>query len=643
MELRLREDSTLAPVTGAIVRLIGPAGVAAQGLSDAFGRLTLRAPGPGIYRIRVDRIGMSGILTESYILAAGQTYQRELRLGARRTELPPLVVEGRSACSAQGRGGPLASALWEEVRKALTANVLTAESGLPLHQREFVREVDPRRQPLREWVVVSRLIRGQPFGSLAAPDLVRNGFVQEVGDSALFAAPDAGTLLSDAFVATHCFRAVPGPEGLLGLAFEPVRGRRVPDVAGTLWVRRETAELLALEYSYTGLTGLLRRAALGGRIEYERLASGAWIVGYWHVRMPRIAFDLTHLGAGRPPAVLAGYLDKGGRARVALDTLGRVDRAVLLGAIHDSTTGRGLAGAFVTVLGTADSVLTDAQGRFELAVAAAGDQRVIARHPKLGLLGEATSKVVLLSLGDTARVAFGVPSPATFVALLCKDNTKSGTVGIVGTAWTSAGHPAARREVRAVRQTVRGPIPATTAPGGGKSRSSPAGLFGLCGIPEETEISLILGAEGASAAAELPVRLAREPRWVELREAGGVDSSAVSFASVRRHSEADDGALVRRLCGLSPGNAGILGIVEDAGRPLAELEVRAHWSGADSIRREARGRTGADGIFALCGLPDGMEFVVSLSRNGVPLGETRVRLGEAEYRWLSLRPAAEPR
>ena len=124
--------------------------MAAQGLTNEQGRIVLRAAAPGSYRIKVDRIGWSGFLTPPVALAAGAVYQRELLMEASRVELPALEVRGRSRCDREGQGGPLAAALWDEIGKALTANVVTQRQGaVQLHVRGFIREVDLRSRPLR--------------------------------------------------------------------------------------------------------------------------------------------------------------------------------------------------------------------------------------------------------------------------------------------------------------------------------------------------------------------------------------------------------------------------------------------------------------------------------------------------------------
>ena len=510
VDLTLREEGSRAPVTGAIVRLLGERGVVAQGLTSESGRLLLRAPVAGSYRLRIDRIGWSGLLTDPLELIGGETRRLEMPMASRRVDLPTLVVTGKSRCTSREGGGPLAAALWEEIRKALTANLLTQESGAAaLYVQTFEREVNRSGQIVREWPVGSTLVRGQPFHSLAPDSLARAGFVLPVGDSTMWAAPDAGLLLSDEFVATHCFRAVAGEEPLIGLAFQPVRGRRVADVLGTLWVDRTTSELKFLEYSYTSVPRELNGGDAGGRVEFRRLPAGAWIVSYWHIRMPRLESLIVDgpLGTHRRVVSLIGYVDQGGRADLA-GTAQSGRRAVLTGRVTDSLAGEGLAGAVIRVRGVPDSAITDRSGRFVLAVDAAGEHEVVASHPRLGLLGDAAGHTVLLSPGDSATADFAVPPLASFVRSLCgAPGTRSGVVGIASGA---DGKPAEYLEV----------LVAWVTPSGSReerSRIRPGGLYALCDLAAGPSLVVRLQ-DGLRVWAEKPVRLVPgEFRWVELR------------------------------------------------------------------------------------------------------------------------------
>jgi hypothetical protein len=477
----LREEISGVAIAGAIVRLLGDDGVVGQGLTNEQGRLTLRAPTAGSYRLKIDRIGASGLVTALLALAVGPPLRYDLAMPPRRTELPPLVRTGRSICRGGESGqGTLAAVLWEEIQKALTANRLTDEqASIPVHLRRFSREVDLKGRTQREWITASTLVRGQPFAVLSPSVLADSGFVQARGDSALFAAPDAKALLSDQFVELHCFRAVSGANGTVGLAFEPIPGRAVVDVGGTLWVNRSSAELQSLDFEYRGLPGDLARAKLGGRVEFQRLITGSWIVSYWHVRAPDQVVRLGRVSTGRwhPLPRLAGYRDRGGRAELAVDTLGRVNRALLMGEVHDSMASAGLADVIVQVSGVPDSVLTDAAGRFVLAVAASGDQMVTVRHPRLGHLGSPTSLSVLLSVGDTSKVDFVNWSLTTVVRQLCGPAAR-GHSGVVGVALGQRGEP-----VEGLKLWMKWRIMAGSGTREELRTTGPRGIFAFCDLP----------------------------------------------------------------------------------------------------------------------------------------------------------------
>lgn len=508
VDLQVRESSR-TPVAGAIVRLIGENGVQSQGLTNERGRVILSAARAGKYRLKVDRIGWGGILTDPFDLAQGGLINREVLLESKPIELPALVVTGKSACNLSG-AGPLTALLWEEIRKALTASVLTRRQGhLPLHVREFKRELSRSGETLREWATASSVVRGRPFGALSPAVLAEGGFVQMSGDSTTYAAPDADLLLSDTFVGTHCFRAVPVINGLVGLEFVPAPGRNVSDVKGTLWVDRMAGELKFLEYSYTGLEDELDNVGLGGRVEFKRLPTGAWIVSYWYTRMPRLTSTAVSVGGNRRPQFeLIGYLDRGGRAELAAGPMGLVDRSLLVGRIFDSTASRGLAEAVVRVEGHRDSVFTDEEGRFELALPLSGDHVVVVAHPKLGLLRDRTAQAVLLSIGDSARVDLAVPSLATFVRALC--GSSRGRAGIIGNVLRADGIPAADLDVRVKWLT-----------GGGsreeRDRSGPRGTFALCNLTPGPTLPVRVQ-DRQQVLMEERFRLEpREYRWLDLR------------------------------------------------------------------------------------------------------------------------------
>lgn len=310
-ELTLLDQTSRTPIAGAIVRLVASGRAVTQGLTNEQGRLALKPPAPGTYQVRIDRIGFSGVSLNEIKIEADVVLRRTLLLPNNRTNLPSIVVSRRTSCEATSDGGIAAVALWKEVEKALSANVITQESGeFPLRVREFRREVARSGEVLSEQEIRSSIVAGVPFSALPASLLATQGFVTQDRRSqeVVFAAPDAATLLSDEFVTTHCFRVASVGDSLVGLAFEPARNRRLSDVKGTLWMDRVTYALKRLDYSYIRVDPSYQLPDVGGRLEFSALPSGAWIVSYWYVRMPNLE-----------PAFRRGfeYIDQGGRAELA--------------------------------------------------------------------------------------------------------------------------------------------------------------------------------------------------------------------------------------------------------------------------------------------------------------------------------------
>jgi hypothetical protein len=528
VELLLRESTNERPVGGAIVRLLEGSVEVSRGLSDEIGRLSLRVSRKGVYRLKIDRIGYASFFTETFSIGSDEVIQKRIGLPSNIVHLPEIRTISATQCTSTGVQGTVATALWTEVQKALTANVMTLEQRVPLHVREFVRELDVDATPLREWVELSRVSIQPPFGSLPPAALLKTGFVYEMADSAVFAAPDAALLLSKEFVLSHCFFPKTGSDGVAGLGFRPLNSRRRTDVTGTLWVDQNSSELKWLEYEYTGLPAGLGASRLGGRVDFTRTPGGRWIISYWHIRMPRVQTRVVEVQLrSKEITDIVGYTDRGGRVEVAGDTAGVVYRAILSGQVYDSTKNIGLAGAVVWVVGSADTIRTDSAGRFQLALALSGPRIVEARHPNLVALGGPAKLETILSLGDTSFVRFSSPSLSTLVKAFCLNANRPGRVSIVGLVRRKDGAPADRHQVRAFhrRNRTNVPIPDTRP-----TSTTASGAFGLCNLPSSDTV-LVTVANGKETVVELPVITGKRSGWVDIREWGTPDSAVRSFVT----------------------------------------------------------------------------------------------------------------
>lgn len=372
--VRATDAETKRPVAGAIVRLVDTtARAVAQGLTSESGRLVLRAPKPGRYLLRADRIGHAGVWTEAFTV--DDSISVALVMPVDRVFLPELAVSGSTSCEPRADGAETA-ALWTEVMKALTAEAITsANQTAELAVRRF-RQHRTLAGGL-QFDSTERLYRTavSPFVSPPPATLERQGYIRSTRGGFLFHGPDALTLLSSHFLAKHCYSVVrpPNDSSLVGLGFVPTKEVKRPDVRGVLWVDRATNELRSLEFEYVNAPKSVRAPGIGGRVEFERLTTGAWIIRDWYIRAPRRYSSV--LGFGRD--TLVGYLDQGGTARPVGDpslALGDAPAAVanrstsfgdILGRLVDPD-GRPIAGATVATTAVDSVHTTDREGRFEL-------------------------------------------------------------------------------------------------------------------------------------------------------------------------------------------------------------------------------------------------------------------------------------
>ena len=360
-------------------------------LSDPQGNYALRAPASGSYQVEAKRIGVRRYLSNAITLAAGETQQLDIVVEGLVYTLPEVVVSGLAACSGSSADAPRIGALWEEARAALFATRISLRDRLFRGTvMRYVRELDPRtRKVLRE---EGRQIQGvvdKPFRAVDADSLSSHGYVQtDRSNMRTFHGPDADVLLSDAFVQDHCFRlATPSRErrGLTGIAFAPAAGRRLPDIAGTMWLDARTFELQLVEFRYVNTEGLPDDDAIGGEVHFSKLENGAWVVRRWFIRLPSGSRTSTPMTvSGSTPNVFVrsvGYTLREEGGHVTAETmLSRERPAGLLGTVDDSL-GNPLTGAVVALSGTPYKAIVDARGTFRLSALVPGTFNVIVEHP----------------------------------------------------------------------------------------------------------------------------------------------------------------------------------------------------------------------------------------------------------------------
>jgi hypothetical protein len=417
------EKTTNAPLDGVVLSVLDPRDtLVVQVLSNDGGGFEIRLPSPGMYTIDVKRIGVKRVRLTPFAVGEGETKKLDISLEPVPAVLSSVNITGRTSCVRNPQTNAKTAALWEDARAALTASVITR--SLTVGDDSVMRF--ERKLDVNSWKVLYESRRkvstsmDHPFKSLPAEVLSVGGYVTVNQDGSTdYYAPDADVLLSDTFLADHCFKIEPGTlehTGYVGLAFQPVKERKKPDIKGVLWMDAKTNELRTLEFTYNWLPNDLRPADYGGTVSFFRLPGGRWIVRSWRIRMPE--FGLNRPGYGRLVPVVVRIAEEGGA--VPLNTLlnqaGNVQGTVVL----DTVSNRPIAGITVALEGTEDSTRTATDGSFELAFVPPGSYTVVLRHPALDSLGiQHLVKTVDVEAGKIATMKIIFPSNEELAARMC--------------------------------------------------------------------------------------------------------------------------------------------------------------------------------------------------------------------------------
>jgi len=510
--VRVLDGEFSTPVFGALAYLVESGGgtTVKTALTDERGRALFIGIGPGSYRVRVEMIGMATTRTDLLDVAAGSTVTREIRMESSAIELAGIEVSADAdRCTVRPREeGLLVAQIWDEARKALSAASFTDERNR--YRYEIVRYERSLDRATGEILSEERQrrdrYRSTPFESRPAEDLVGNGFVQEDGEGYLYLAPDAGVLLSEPFLDSHCFGiAASDSSGLIGLAFQPTGERKtVPDIAGTMWLDRETAELRWLEFTYQYLEAERMSPEVGGRVDFRRMPDGTWIVPEWWIRMPVMGMR-TDFGGHRLPFIAqyrqAGGLvvdvrEAGGRRLGARTGTGGVEGAVL------DSLGAPARGVAVAVVGSNQTVFTNARGEFSITGLVEGTYRIRIRDPRLDDAGYMTEPVLQDVIpGEMARLEYHLPSVGEVLFDACREADRDDGPGIVaGRVVDASGRPVPSATVRirwsqyrvigTTRLDLADPGPLQERTHGFETTTDEGGSYRFCSVPTNAGLEL---------------------------------------------------------------------------------------------------------------------------------------------------------
>jgi hypothetical protein len=414
---RVTEAGSSVPIAGALVSLLGEreGSSLVSVLTELSGEYAVRAPSIGRYRLAVKRIGVKRFVSAPFDLGSGETRVLDVPIDAVALTLPQVTVSG--LCVTRSRELSRVSSLWDEARTALYAAEISIRDRLIEAQiSRYAGELQPGSlRVMFDWRSDAQVMTEQPFTSMSGDSLSAIGYWRQLpGDSLEYLAPDAGALASNAFLRDHCFTIANPPASrrdLIGLAFIPARDRRLADISGTIWLDAKLFELRFVEFRYTKLPPIPNADQIGGEVHFARLASGAWIVDRWFIRMPQVVVPSDDWPRRQ--------LREEGGAVTAKGMSSTIRPGSVSGVYRDSA-GKPEAGAVIRAIGTNRQVVTGADGSFKLDSLPPGGVSVVAHaigYDAMAVL--AASRRLAIRPGRAERLDLRAPNAGTLRREFC--------------------------------------------------------------------------------------------------------------------------------------------------------------------------------------------------------------------------------
>lgn len=325
-------DATDRPVSGAVVFMLdSTSAVIARALSNERGEFRVAATRPGTYRLRTMRIGYRPTMTDPMSLLLGGEIEKRVALTGALVALDTVRVVDRNSCRVASDSTAAATyAAIEQARTALSAAQLTLSGrNISATTVAYDRMLDAEgRRTTQQSSRTSTAYVTQPWRAISPDSSHRAGFVVVAADkSTTYFAPSIDMLLSTVFIADHCFRLVTDKKQpqLVGVAFEPSPERRgLPEIKGTLWMDRKSAELQRLDYRYVNISPEQENAGAGGDVSFARLKNGGWVISQWTIRMPILEQAMRTQALGGNSARVAAIQLTGGEIQLATRTVNGV-------------------------------------------------------------------------------------------------------------------------------------------------------------------------------------------------------------------------------------------------------------------------------------------------------------------------------
>jgi hypothetical protein len=264
--------------------------------------------------------------------------------------------------------------------------------------------------------------------------------------------------------------------------------------------------------------------------------------------------------------------------------------AAVQGYVVDSLHNQPLAGATVSVYGTARTTVTTPDGRYLIDSVPPGNHRVLLLHPMLDTIGiTVVTRVLSFVAGQMTTIDLAIPSSGQIVSLLCpaamlRTRGPGAFVGFVRDPDT--GRPATGSKVQFVYEVIN-TLSLKKTPVVREATVDSTGAYRICGLPTPITGKVQVFRNGISSG-EVATEI----------EQGSLGLRSFSIAADHVVTTVSDSGAATRVY---RGTARVVGVVVDKqGQPLSGARVTVQGSGVIAVSR-------ATGDFVLDSLPAGTQ------------------------------------
>ena len=439
------DSVTGQPVAGSIVMAMGASGtVLVRTLANERGVYQVSLPGAAT-GIRVLHMGYRPRDVPVPRTSTG-IIQMNVSMARVQTTLEVMNVRANGNCSPR-KDRALAQVLYEQARDGLLATIVAREAAnIQMKRLRFDRTLNRNRGGIasQEVFIDTVVAQATPFAAVrTAQQFVERGFVGDSAGSALFFAPDAETIIEEAFRSAYCFKIGDSDKKRptqVALEFEKGKrnGRQV-DIEGAIWLDTLRRNISRIEFRYVGLNSAEEAYKLGGFVQFREMTNGSVLIDEWTLKLLH-SENVTQPGR-RGLLVTVPRIDvheTGGALVSARWPDGTSWRAPLGTLLVQASTrdGKPAAGARVALAGTNYSALTDDTGEAEVAELMPGPYRVEVLDSTLAILGITlpTSLRFEAERDSVFRATIVAPTNLDYAEQRCKSEPQGGVIKRSGAA-----------------------------------------------------------------------------------------------------------------------------------------------------------------------------------------------------------------